>query len=84
VKLLNGKAREIATLGHVRREVMRGLVQVLLLAVAVPSLFSDRDISLTPALAALMAVPVLLLLQSYLDARERRLLTLVVARETRR
>lgn len=84
VKLLNGAAREIATRGDIRRESIRIGVTLLLLSIVVPGLFIDRDITLTPAILALMAVPLVLLLQSALDLRERRLLTALIAKETRR
>ena len=78
VRLLNGKARELAATGIVRREVIRVVVQVLLLSVALPSLFSDRQTQLSPALAVLMTVPVFLLLASFWDARDRKQMTVLV------
>jgi len=79
VKLLNGHARELAASGIVRREWIRLIVQMLLLAVAIPGVVSDREIVLTLPIAALMAVPCLLLLSSFLDARDRKALTVLVA-----
>jgi hypothetical protein len=81
VRILNGRARELAATGIVRRELVRVIVQVLLLSIAVPGLFSDRQTTLSPALAALMAVPVFLLLASFWDARERKRMTTIVAAE---
>lgn len=78
VTLLNGKARELAAQGIVRREGFRIIVQVLLLSIAIPGLFVDRDIQLTPILAALIAVPLVLLVSSFLDARDRRHMTALV------
>jgi NADH:ubiquinone oxidoreductase subunit 4 (subunit M) len=83
VRRLNGRAREVAAVGSVRREGLRVVILGLLLSVAVPGIFSDREIVLSPAITALMLVPCLLLLGAYLDGRERRLLTAIVAHETR-
>lgn len=79
VKILNGHARELAADSIVRREAIRVVVQLLLLSVAVPGLFVDRPIVFTPAVGALMAVPVLILISSFLDARDRKSLTVLVA-----
>jgi hypothetical protein len=81
VRLLNGKARELAASGIVRREMVRVIVQVLLLSIAVPGLFSDRETALSPVVAALMAVPLFLLLSSFWDARERKAMTVIVTAE---
>jgi signal transduction histidine kinase len=82
VRLLNGRARELAASGIVRRELIRVMVQVMLLAVALPGLFTpDRNTPLNPVVAMLMAVPVLLLISSFLDARERKALTVMVTAE---
>jgi hypothetical protein len=82
VRLLNGRARELAASGIVRRELIRVMVQVLLLTVALPGLFTeDRNTGLNPIVVVLMAVPVLLLLSSFLDARERKALTVLVTAE---
>jgi hypothetical protein len=78
VRLLNGKARELAATGIVRREAIRVVVQILLLSIAIPGLFSDRATTLNPVTVVLMAVPVLLLLASFWDARERKTMTLLV------
>jgi hypothetical protein len=79
VRLLNGHARDLAANGIVRREAIRLVVQVLLLAIAVPGLFSDAPRPLTPGLVMLMAIPILLLLSSFFDARDRKALTVLVA-----
>lgn len=81
VRLLNGKARELAASGIVRRESFRVATQLLLLVVVIPSLFREGDTNLSPALAALMTVPVVLLLSSFFDARERKALTVLVTAE---
>lgn len=73
IKLLNGKAREIASRGDVRRESFRIIVNLLLLSLAVPVI---------PPLVVLMAVPVALLTASFFDLRERRRLISIIARET--
>ena len=74
VRLLNGKAREIAAGGDVRRERFRIVLQVLLLGLVIPSLLNDRDITLNPFLLNLLAIPVVLCISSIADARERRAL----------
>ena len=84
VKRLNGRAREVAVAGDVRRAWERIVKVSLLIAVVVPQLFSDREIVLTPTIVALMLVPCVILLSAYRDQRERKLLTALVARETRR
>lgn len=70
-------ARQLVARGNIRRELLRLVVQTLLLLVAVPGLFSDREITLTPALAALIAVPVVLLISTIFDALDRRKLRLM-------
>ena len=79
VKLLNGHGRELIANATIRREGIRLTIQVLLLVVVVPGLFSDRAIVLSVPLVALMIVPVLLLLNSFFDARDRKALTVLVA-----
>lgn len=81
VHALNGKARELAATGQVRREALRAIVQVLLVFVVIPGLFVDRDVPLTPTVTALMAVPLVLLLSSILDARDRRRMTVLATAE---
>jgi hypothetical protein len=86
VRLLNGKARELAATGILRREGIRVIVQLMLLAVAVPGLFlADRE-PRPPEIAVftiscLMAVPVLLLVSSFWDARDRKRMTVLVTAE---
>jgi hypothetical protein len=74
VKLLNGTARDVVAAGNTRREWFRLLVQILLLLVIVPGLFVDRDIPMTPYVLLLMSVPIVLLISTALDTRERRVL----------
>ncbi len=81
VRLLNGRARELAATGIVRREGLRMAVQILLLGVALPGLFTDREATFNPVIVALMAVPVLLLIASFLDSRDRKDLTVLVTAE---
>lgn len=83
VKALNGRAREVAVSGSVRGEAFRIVILACLFVVAVPGIFSDREVMLSLPIALLMAVPSLLLLWAYTDKRERRYLTALVARETR-
>jgi len=78
VRRLNGRAAELAAATNVRREFIRLAVQALLLFVVLPGLFSDRETPLTPIVAALIAVPVLLLVNTIVDLRDRRRLVGVV------
>jgi len=79
VRLLNGRAREVAADGIVRREIYRVLVQVLLLAIAIPTVFRPGNIEPSPSVVFLMTIPVLLLLSSVFDARDRKTMTVLVA-----
>lgn len=85
VRALNGEAREIVTEGNVRRETFRVILQVQLLFVALPGLFSDREATLNPIVLVLMSIPVVLLLATIFDARDRMLLarTIETARNRR-
>lgn len=78
------EARELTAAGNLRREALRVIVQVLLISIVIPGLFSDRPISLSPAILALILVPVVLLTSTVFDVRDRAklgemLLTLVKA-----
>jgi hypothetical protein len=79
VVALNGHARELIATGVVRRESLRLVVQGFLLAIIVPGLFDDRPTPLNFFVVILMAIPVVLLLSSVLDARDRRAMTVLVA-----
>lgn len=81
VRRINGHARNIATKGDFRREVLRLTMLVCLMGVALPGVFVDREITLTPSLALLIAVPCIILIQSALDARERRQLIRAVIKD---
>jgi hypothetical protein len=74
VKQLNGKAREIAAAGNVRREIIRVAVQLLFIGIAIPSIFSPAEIRLTPPLLCLLLIPPLVCLNSALDVRDTLLL----------
>lgn len=74
VRILNGRARELATAGAVRREVFRLAVQACFIATAVPGLFVDRDLTIVGPVAFLMTAAVLILASSIFDARERRVI----------
>lgn len=80
VRLLNGKAREIAAGGDVRRETFRVVVQLLFLLMLVTSgaVTSNRESGLSPFLLNLLAIPVVLCAASFLDALERRELDAVL------
>lgn len=75
--------RELTAGGDVRRESLRLIVHTALLSIVIPGLFVDREIILSPILAALFTVPVVLLLQSALDLRERSILTEMLIRMIR-
>lgn len=79
VRSLNGHAREIAADGNVRRELIRVGVQSLLLGVTIPGIFNDREVMLTLPVLFLMILPVLLLTSSFLDARDRKNMMIVIA-----
>lgn len=79
VRLLNGHARELTANGIVRREVLRLVVQSLLLLAVLPEAFSSAPAELNHTIPTLMAVPVVLLASSFLDARDRRRATIMVA-----
>lgn len=80
---LNGKARELVAQQNVRREWLRLIVQVCLLVIVIPGLFNDRPVPLSPIVIDLMAIPVILLLSTVLDLRDRRrLLRYIIATPT--
>jgi hypothetical protein len=78
IKALNGHAREIVGNGNVRRESVRLAVSSILLALSVFTIFDDREIPLTPFVALLIAIPLLLTINSILDASERRKLSAIL------
>ena len=65
------EVRLLTAKGNVRRESLRLVVMALLLSIAVPALFSDRPITLTPVLIALILVPVVLATSSLFDFFDR-------------
>lgn len=67
----NAPARRLTARGNVRREVLRTLAQLLFISIVIPGLFMDRAINLSPALIALIAIPVVLFIATVLDARDR-------------
>lgn len=80
VKKLNGQARELNARGLVRREVFRLIVQLGLLALAIPGVFSDRDIDpLNPFVDILILIAIVLALSSLFDAKDRKELTVMIA-----
>ena len=79
IRLLNGHAREAAAAGIVRRESFRVVVQALLLLAVLPGALVPGEAVINLTVFALMAVPVVLLTSSILDARERKLTTIMVA-----
>jgi len=83
---LNGSARGIVARGNVRREWLRLVIQFAFLAVVIPDLFRDGDTPLTWPVAIFLSIPVLLLVNSYSDYRDRGVLArkLAVDIETER
>ncbi len=81
VRRFNGRAREIVTINVVRREILRAVVQAILLALAVPALLDDRQVVLSPFVTGLIAIGLILFAQSLFDMRERKQLAAIVARE---
>jgi hypothetical protein len=81
IRLLNGAARELAASSSVRRELIRLVVQLGLLGIAVPSLFVPGEASLNYFVAVLMAIAILLCVQSIFDTRDRKAMTVLVAAE---
>jgi hypothetical protein len=68
---LQDRAREITTVGNVRRELLRVIVQLLLLSLVFPGLFSDNPISLSPFIIALILIAIVLLTSTLFDSRDR-------------
>lgn len=81
VRRFNGKAREIVTANVVRRELLRMIIQAILLAFAIPALTDDRHVVLSPFIVGFIAIAVILFAQSVFDTRERKELSAIVARE---
>ncbi len=81
VQQINDRAAELAAANNVRREALRLLVQALLLIAVLPRLFDDRETTLTLTLVALIAVPIVLLVDSMLALRDRRRLVGVALKE---
>jgi len=79
IKALNGRAREIAAAGNVRREVLRLIVQTLLLMLVVPSALNADDIELSYFVIVLISIPVVLLGSTLFDLRDRKRLIGIVA-----
>ncbi len=72
VRLRNGMARTITARANVRREVIRLVIQALLIAVIIPRALIDDPAVFTPGIVILLCVPLVLLLNTILDARTRR------------
>lgn len=81
VKLLNGSARELAARGIVRREWFRLAVQALLLSFVLPVLF-PAQIARGSFTGILLAIALVLLASTLLDARDRRRMIVLIAGET--
>lgn len=87
VAALDGPATELAAAGNVRREAFRLLAQLILLGIAVPALFSDREIALiTPAgpnwgLLLLLALPWPIVVNTVGDSLDRKKLKAIVREE---
>lgn len=75
LKRYNGSARGVVARSNIRSEWIRLAIQVALLAIAVPAVFSDRPTPLTPTLLLFLSVPVLLLLNTVNARRVRGILS---------
>ena len=71
LRAYNGSARGIVARATIRRETFRLGSQLALLTVALPSIFSDREVVLTLPLVALLCVPVFILANTISDRRMR-------------
>lgn len=58
--------------GNVRREKARLAIQAIFLTIAIPGVFSENEAELTPLLLLFLSIPLILLVSTILDARERR------------
>lgn len=65
------EARELTARGNVRREFLRVIIQALLISIVIPGLFTDRPISLSPIVLALIGIAIVLLASTIFDTRER-------------
>lgn len=65
-------ARRLVARGNARREALRFILQSLLLWLVAPELFIDREIRLSQSVMILIAISLVLLLATVLDAKERR------------
>ena len=79
VKLLNGPIRRRIAHGALRRELFRLVVQILLLTVAIPAIFTPGDVPLSLPIIALMGIPITLLVQTLLDYNDRHALNILTA-----
>jgi hypothetical protein len=78
---LNGRAREIVAAGNVRREVVRLGTQLLLIGIVIPQVFIENEIQMSYGVGLLMAVPVLLLINSLLDTFDRKRVVRIISEE---
>lgn len=65
------EARILVAASNARREAIRGIVQLLLLALVAPGLFVDRPVPLNAFTLSLIAISALLLIQTLLDTSAR-------------
>lgn len=79
IRALNGRAREIAANGNVRRELLRLVVQNILLLLVVPGIFSDQQVPLNFFVVMLIAIPVVLLISTVADLRDRKRLLAIIS-----
>jgi len=79
VRETNGPVRELLAAGSVRLSGLLLVVHALLLSVVVPGLSVDRAVVLSPTVAALVAVPCVLLVLIVLVTRDRRRFAFLVA-----
>lgn len=71
LKRFNGSTRGVVARANIRAEWIRLAIQVAMLVVVIPAVFSDRELELTLPLLIFLTVPVLLLVNT-LNARRVR------------
>ena len=78
IRKLNGRARELVAGGDVRRARVRLLMELAFIVVVIPNLLTPGASMLTVGRAIVMVLPMALVLDGLLDARERRRLAATI------
>ncbi len=74
LRQFNGSARGVVARGNIRRERIRLLIQVAFLVIAIPAALTARETPISFPLLAFLSVPLLLLLNTLSDRRDRGIL----------